>query len=583
MCGVVGAVSKLDAGKICFKALEKLEYRGYDSAGIAGKENGQLKLFKKQGFVCGIKDYCQSAKFDVAIAHTRWATHGIPCNENAHPILSCKKNFAIVHNGIIENFLPLKKSLMARGVVFESQTDTEVICNLMEFENGDVLTRLKQTCTKLIGSFAIALVCKSQEKIYVAKQSSPLFIGMSKSCNMVASDVLCFETGARVYELKDGEFAEISAQGVNVYDENLAKIVPNFEVLQFGEQESGKCGFSHFMSKEIHEIPLVVEKMICEYSNFNKIKNALCLLQGITHIDIIACGTAYHAGLYGAKLFREKLGVDARAHIASEFRYGKFLKRENSVAILVSQSGETADTLQAGELCKKYGYRVLTITNSKQSKMARSFDANLDICAGKEIGVASTKAYVAMLLMFLLLVGFLKNKDFDTKRLKNELSGLENLFEIDDKIIDIVSCAKRVFFIGRQYDNITALEGALKLKEITYKSAEGYPAGELKHGTLALIEPKTPTIVVSTNRHMHQKTMSGAEEIRSRGGVIILVAPKEFDKGCSDFQIEIPNVRAELGGIVGILPLQVLAYEVAVKMGFDPDKPRNLAKSVTVE
>lgn len=583
MCGIVGVISNKNAGQVCYDALEKLEYRGYDSAGVAGLNKSNILVHKKQGFVSGIKDYCEKSKFSVAIAHTRWATHGVPSEANAHPILSYKKHFAVVHNGIIENYLELKANAVKNGVKFNTETDSEIICNLLEMQSGGTLERLKRVCDKITGSYGIAVICASDKQIYVTKKSSPIYVGYSNKKNMVASDILCFENGSEFYALENGEFAIISKKEILVFDNNLKQKSVKFEKLNSRSQEADLCNYNHFMQKEICETPAVFKRLCANYMDKSKIQPALKLFEGVEHINIIGCGTAYHAGLYGAKILKDYLGVSTSAYIASEFRYDKNVFKQNELAILISQSGETADTLGAGELCRKNGQMVLSITNSQSNLMARFADVNLNLCAGKEIGVASTKAYVAMLVVFYILANYLKNPEYNLLEIGNIFDSVGELLGIERDVLKVVSDANRVFFIGRQYDKITALEGALKLKEITYKSAEGYPAGELKHGTLALIENKTPVIVISTDYKLHKKTMSNAEEIHSRGGVVILVSPKAFDKECADYKIDIADLPPELGAILSVIPIQVLAYQTAIKLGVNPDKPRNLAKSVTVE
>ena len=583
MCGIVGIVSKCDASKICFGALEKLEYRGYDSAGIAGTKNKKIEIFKKQGFVENIKDFCENANFKTAIAHTRWATHGMPCEKNAHPILSECENFAIVHNGVIENYAEIKNELESESVVFKTDTDTEVVCNLIAKQSGKPLERLKKACDRLVGSFAFALLNKKSQDIFVAKQSSPLYVAKTKSGNMVASDVLCFEKGAKYYALSDGEFAVVSKNKIQVYDNCLKKKKVCFEELDFENQEIEKCGCSFFMQKEIFETPAVIKRICSAYSKRENLADVLDIFKGIKNIHVIACGTAYHAGLYGSKILSETLGIPAKAFIASEYRYDKTAKEPNTLAILVSQSGETADTLKAGEKCRENGYKILALVNAKESSVARFADVSVLLCAGKEIGVASTKAYVAMLLVFRILSGYLKDENFDVSALEKLEEATKNCFGVSKEIVEMVKNANRVFFVGRQYDSITALEGALKLKEISYKSAEGYPAGELKHGTLALIDKGTPVFVISTDKNMHEKTIVSAEEVHSRGGVVVLVSPKSFSKGCSDFRIELQEFETTLCSLLAIIPLQQIALETAVGLGKNPDKPRNLAKSVTVE
>lgn len=583
MCGIVGIVSKNNISKNCYVALEKLEYRGYDSAGIAGISKKQIQVFKKQGRVQSIKEFCEKANFKTAIAHTRWATHGKPCEENAHPIVSNSGKIAIVHNGIIENYLELKQELEKQGVTFSTQTDTEIVCNLIERQTGTLLEKVKKACDKLVGSYALAILCENKNEIVVARKSSPLYVGSINGGNMVASDILCFDKNAKYYSLEDGEFAIISKNKIQIYSSLLKKMKKVFKTIENGGEETELCGFEFFMEKEIAETPAVLKRIVTEYHDKSKMLEAINLFKDVKNIEIIACGTAYHAGRYGAKILQETLGISASAHIASEFRYDKNNIKEKTLAIMVSQSGETADTLRAGELCKQNSYKLLAVINSMESSMSRLADVSLNIFAGKEIGVASTKAYSAMCLVFYILSRYLKNPNFDTFEIEQIADMSKEVLKVDSEIINLVKNANRVFFIGRQFDSISSLEGALKVKEISYKSAEGYPAGELKHGTLALIGNQTPVFVLSTDKNMHDKTMASAEEVHSRGGTIVLVAPNGFDKGCADFVIRIPETERELAPILSVIPLQTIAFETAKAMGLNPDKPRNLAKSVTVE
>lgn len=583
MCGIVGIASKNNISKNCYVALEKLEYRGYDSAGIAGLNGNKIQIFKKQGRVQCIKEFCDNANTKTAIAHTRWATHGKPCEENAHPIVSSTGECVIVHNGIIENYLEIKQNLEKCGVVFKTQTDTEVVCNLIEKETGNTLEKVKKACDKLTGSFALAVLFKGKNEIVIARKSSPIYVGSCFGGNMVASDILCFEKNAKYCALEDGEFAVVSKSKIQIYSSTLKKVKKSFKTIETSGEEIELCGFEFFMEKEINETPAVLKRIITEYQDKEKMQSAIKLFEGVKNVEIIACGTAYHAGRYGAKILQETLGLSASAHIASEFRYDKNNIKENTLAILVSQSGETADTLRAGELCKQNGYKVLAIINSMESSMSRLADVSLNIFAGKEIGVASTKAYSAMCLVFYILARYLKNSNFDTFEIEKLADQSKEVLKVDSKIVDLVKNASRVFFIGRQFDSISSLEGALKVKEISYKSAEGYPAGELKHGTLALINSGTPVFVLSTDKNMHDKTMAAAEEVRSRGGIIILISQNGFDKGCADFVINIPESERELAPLLSIIPLQTIAFETAKAIGNNPDKPRNLAKSVTVE
>lgn len=585
MCGIVGVISNKNASQTCYNSLEKLEYRGYDSAGMAGFDGKKINVFKKQGRVENIKDYCFENKDKIVIAHTRWATHGKPCEENAHPQISFDGKIALVHNGIIENYQEIKKKLTKQNITFKSETDTEVVCSLIATKKGTLLEKVQSACKEIVGSYAFAIIDDKNKQIVVAKNHSPLYVGFSKTLKMVASDIICFSgKNLSYFSLEDGNFAVLSSKGVEVFDKNLKKIKVKFQNNNLSDDEIDLCGFKHYMEKEIFEIPAVIKRISSEYINFEKIKNAVKLFENIDKIVLVACGTAYHASMFGAKVLKKATNKEADAFIASEFRYSSPIISDKTLAIFVSQSGETADTLAALKLCKEHRAKTLSITNVPYSAIATSCDENLHICAGKEIGVASTKAYVAQILVLYILSKYIENHNYDISEVEKLEESAKQMLNIDENIVKMVVSQQKVFYIGRQFDYISSLESALKLKEISYKSAEGYAAGELKHGTIALIEKDTPVFVFATDENLFDKTLVSGQEVKSRGAKVILIAPKSKNSEICDFKINLPNgLSSELCSIIDLIPMQLLALKTTLCLGLNPDKPRNLAKSVTVE
>jgi len=585
MCGIVGVIAEENASQICYNSLEKLEYRGYDSAGIAGFDGKSINVFKKQGRVENIKGYCFKNKDNIVIAHTRWATHGKPSEENAHPQLSFDKSIALVHNGIIENYQEIKERLSKQKINFVSETDTEVVCSLIATKTGSLLEKVHSASKEIVGSYAFAVIDNKSKEIVVAKNNSPLYVGFSKTLKMVASDKICFAgKDLANFTLEDGYFAVLSESGVEVFDKDLKKINAKFEKDNLSDDEINLCGHKHYMEKEIYEIPAVIKRISAEYLNFEKIKNAVKLFENIDKIVLVACGTAYHASMYGAKVLKKATNKEADAFIASEFRYSSPIINDKTLAIFVSQSGETADTLAALKLCKEKQAKTLAITNVPYSAIATGCDVNLHICAGKEIGVASTKAYVAQILVLYILSKYVENNLYDISEVEKLEESAKQMLSIDENIVKMVVSKQKVFYIGRQFDYISSLESALKLKEISYKSAEGYAAGELKHGTIALIEKDTPVFVFATDDWLFDKTLVSAEEVKSRGAKVILISPKSKNSQICDFKINLSdNLSTELCSIIDLIPMQLLALYTTTSLGLNPDKPRNLAKSVTVE
>ncbi len=589
MCGIVGYVGKREAAPILIDGLYELEYRGYDSVGIAVSNGKELKIIKKTGRVKEI-EAARSERGNIGIGHTRWATHGDVTVENAHP--HTYKNIALVHNGIVENARALKEELVSNGEIFYSDTDSEVIAHLIaDGYRGDLLDAVIGACGKLIGSYALAVYCSDEpDALICARMRSPLIVGNAKDGLVVASDLSAVaEEGATLYSLDDGEFARLEGDEVTVCNAGKNAVVK--EAMQF-DLEEGKTkldGYRHFMRKEIDEIPEILhhsmfnfEKNSC-YSDFYRV---LCQTE---YIQIVACGTAYHSGLC-AKVAIEKLcRVRVEVVVASEYRYSNPIVPKGTLLIAISQSGETADTLAAVRLAKRKGAYVAAVVNVKYSSLTRLADAVLYTHAGKEVAVAATKSFNAQLAVLYSIVGTLAAIE------KKRAPTLRGLAQKTAKTISVSEevrgwtpyfvGAKSAYFIGRGADMCAALEGSLKLKEISYLPSEGYAAGELKHGTLALIEPGTPVVAIITRRNTAEKTMNAVHEAYSRGARIFLVTSFaeycEMDEVCAS--VLIPRCLPEFSPILSVVPLQMLAYYVALARGNDPDKPRNLAKSVTVE
>jgi len=583
MCGIVCVAGNKNSLINCYKALEKLEYRGYDSAGIAGIKNEKIFISKKEGSVSNLYECVNNEISNISISHTRWATHGKPTRKNAHPHISCDKNFALVHNGIIDNYLEIKKDLEKNGVKFLSSTDSECIVNLYAKNSGDVLERVKLTRQKLKGSYAVGILDKENKQIIAFRQKSPLFIAKTSKGTMVASDIICFSGIAKeYYMLKETDIIIIKDDGTIKFYNEQVEYFPKFTTLKNIDCEISKGEYETYMEKEINEIPLVLERLIYNYEHNNIDNKVIGLFKDIKNIKLIGCGTAYHAALYGARILEKKLKIASEAYIASEFKYANHIIKENTLAIFISQSGETADTIGCAEQLKEKNVKTLAITNVKHSLLAKICDENINIFAGREVAVASTKAYVAQIFTLYILANIL-NQSVCFEKLKMLPNLAKQVIKIDDNIVSQITKEERTFFIGRGYDCITAKEASLKLKEISYKSSEGYPAGELKHGTIALINKGTPVIVIATEKNLRSKTLSNLEEVKSRGAFIVLLSNKEKmdDVDCGIYMPEIFD--EDLYPILSIIPLQLLSFKVSKSLGLNPDKPKNLAKSVTVE
>ena len=605
MCGIVGYTGKEEATDILLSGMKTLEYRGYDSAGITllDKNNAFHTVKSTERVEALITKAKELPMCSTGIGHTRWATHGRPNETNAHPHLS--ENFSVVHNGIIENHSIIKAGLIKDGAVFKSDTDTEVIPHLMEKNySGDLIDAVFKTTSVLKGSFAIAVLCKKEwGKIIAAKSFSPLIIGLSDDGNFVASDITAvLPYTKRVIYLDDGEIAEIKEDSVTVYDSNKNRIEKQVTVLKNDAKTVDKGGFAHFMLKEIYEQPSVLKNLADRFIKDNKVCfNDLTIdsekIKKLNKIHIVACGSAYHAGVAGKYALESLAGIKTEVEIASEYRYKDSFADKNTLFIAISQSGETADTIAALDFAKKKGAHILSIVNVRESACARLSHDVLYTEAGSEVAVATTKGYSSQLyVLYLLAVFFSRVKNtlskekilYFTKELKKLYKKAQKVLNSADKFKEFSKGIKgngSVFFIGRNTDYAAALEGSLKLKEISYIHSETYAAGELKHGTISLIEEGTPVIAVSTNKRLSDKTANNIKEVKSRGAFVTAVARKSDEK-ISDFcdrVIFLPETDDLFMPILSVIPLQLYAYYIALFKGCDIDKPRNLAKSVTVE
>jgi glucosamine--fructose-6-phosphate aminotransferase (isomerizing) len=606
MCGIIGISSHKSVSANIISSLKKLEYRGYDSAGLATLFNGEINEVKSKGRVDELEQNfnLKDLKGNVGIGHVRWATHGIPNSVNAHPHSS--DNVSIVHNGIIENSTLLKKFLINKGHKFKSQTDTEVIVhliteNLKELEIEEAITK---TLKQLHGSFALGIVFKDFPDLIVgARRGSPLAVGYGPNENYLGSDSYALKSMTnKISYLEDGEFCIIKKDYVTFFNHEGKTI--NKKILELSSNETAydKGDFKHFMAKEIEEQPITLKTGIKEYvDSINQdinIFNFPWKIDEIKSITLVGCGTAYHSCLMAKYWFEELTSLDVSVDIASEFRYRKNRFKSENLYIFVSQSGETADTYAALDLCKKNNMKTCAVVNVIESSIARDSNFVLPIHCGPEIGVASTKAFLGQILILYILslkLGHLK-KDIKTENYKEKIKELRNLPKlveqtllVDSEIQTISSTfneAKGSMFLGRGFSYPIALEGALKLKELSYVHAEGYPAGEMKHGPLALIEEGMPVVVLAPRDNYYKKTISNMQEVIARGARVLLITNKSKDEVFSENvweKIEVENTNDDLLPFLLTIPLQKLAYYSALKMGYDIDKPRNLAKSVTVE
>jgi glutamine---fructose-6-phosphate transaminase (isomerizing) len=610
MCGIVGYIGKKKAVPIIIESLKNLEYRGYDSAGIAGIEEktGDLILNKCKGKVANLKEKVDaSLDINIAIGHTRWATHGAPSKKNAHPHADCNNNIVIAHNGIIENYSDLKKQLIKQGHVFKSDTDTEVIVHLIEkYYEGDLYTAVVKTLKKVDGAYAIAVLHKDHpNELIAAKNHSPLIIGIGKGENYIASDIpAIIKHTKNVIYLEDNDIAVISDKGFFIKDKLGNIVARKSNKVTWDAEMIGKGSYDHFMLKEIFEQPRAIYDTIS--NRICKDTGDICLedfgvsdkeIKNINRIIIISCGTSWHAGLVGRVYFERLIGLPVSVEYASEFIYAEPIIDKKTLTIAISQSGETADTLSAVRQAKKAGSKVAAICNVVGSTLAREADGVLYTYAGPEIGVASTKAFTSQLALLYLMSIYtakIKNKMTD----KQAVSMINNIKNIEEKLLKVLKTNDKIelladkfynkrnfIYLGRGIGYAVALEAALKLKEISYIHAEGCHAGEMKHGPIALIDKEMPVVVLALKGRRYSKIINNIEEVKARQGIIIAIATegdKEIKK-LAQHVLYIPDTDEFLTPILSIIPLQFLAYYIAVKRKCDVDQPRNLAKSVTVE
>jgi len=612
MCGIVGYIGNKNASPILIQGLTRLEYRGYDSAGIATMEKDEIVVMKDKGRVNNLYNLegINELKGTIGIAHTRWATHGKPSKENSHPHMDNDNLFAVVHNGIIENYNELKNELIEKGYHFVSQTDTEVVPNLINYyykqdEEDDelkVLRAVKNACKQLKGSFALEIICSKQpDNMMVVRKDSPLVIGKGNGENYIASDIPAILSYTKdFYFLNDYEFAVLSRDNIKFYDIELKPIKKLTKSIEWDSKGAEKDGFEHYMLKEIYEQPRAVRETIGTRLNgtkvnFDDLDFSKEYLESINKIYIVACGTAMHAGMVSKNIFEKLCKIPVEVDIASEFRYRDPLIDEKTLTIYISQSGETADTIAALKLAKEKGAKTLAISNVIGSSITREADYSIYTHAGPEIAVASTKAYTSQVTILTLIALYCaeileridKNK---IEAIKDDVLDLPNKIE---ETLKSANAAKKfarkvykerdMFFLGRGVDYAVSLEGSLKLKEISYIHSEGYASGELKHGPIALIDTGVTVIATITDEELVEKSLSNVQEVITRGAKILVITNQNLENKGFENIIQIPEISKEISPILSIIPLQLLAYYISKEKGLDVDKPRNLAKSVTVE
>lgn len=605
MCGIVGYIGKNEAKNVLIDGLAKLEYRGYDSAGISVL-NSKITTVKAKGQLVNLVEKSKNYNLlgSVGIGHTRWATHGEPSDVNSHPHLTENNKISVVHNGIIENYEVLREELKNKGKKFVSQTDTEVIPHLIEtFYEGDLLDAVMKATEKIEGSYALGVICEDEpEKIIAVRKDSPLIVGLGDGENFIASDIPAILKHTKdIYLLNDNEFVVLEKDKVTLFDKNKNKIEKDVYKVTFDDEAAQKGGFDHFMLKEIYEQPKAIkdtlahrvmpnEKIVLDNIDKDAFKN-------VERIFIVACGTAYHAGLIGKNAIESLSGVPVDVDIASEFRYRNPILTKNTLVMVISQSGETADTLAALRLSKERGCKTFAITNVVGSSVSREADYVFYTHAGPEIAVASTKAYITQLVALYTFALYLaQDRNYIEKErietIKKELFLLPKKVEkalecnnLTKEIADRIYKETDIFYLGRGMDYAVAMEGSLKLKEISYIHSEPYAGGELKHGPIALIENGTVVICLNTNKNLRGKMDSNIKEVVTRGAYIVGIIPESYDDNLETYNkiIKIPETDPILSPVASVVPLQLLAYYVATKKDLNVDKPRNLAKSVTVE
>ncbi len=610
MCGIVGYVGKQQACSILTNSLEKLEYRGYDSAGVAIHNGSDIVIKKAKGRLNILENILEDSPIEgtIGIGHTRWATHGVPSDINSHPHSNLNSTIAVVHNGIIENYMILKEKLESKGYKFISETDTETVAHLIDYyykSSNDIIDAVFKAVDKIEGSYALGIICKDYpDRIIAVRKDSPLIIAIGKDENFIASDVPAILQYTRdIYYLDDNEIAIIEKDNINIFNMQKQKVNKQISKITWDAEAAEKNGFDHFMLKEIFEQPQVVRETLLSKLPENSMNINLEVklnkedLKNINQIYIVACGTAYYAGMVGKYIIQRVARIPVIAEVASEFRYREPILNNKTLVIVVSQSGETADTLAALRLAKKSNSRVIAVVNVVGSSIAREADEVIYTMAGPEIAVASTKAYSSQLVIMYLLALYIA---MELERISKEEFILirDELYKIPSKIDKILKCsnkikklaqkyidAKNVFYIGRGLDYMVAMEGSLKLKEIAYLHSESYAAGELKHGPIAMMEQKTLVFAHLSHKELFEKTISNIKEVKARDARVLAIVPEESPdiKQIVNDVFYIPKTHWMLTSILANIPQQLFAYYMAVGLNNDVDKPRNLAKSVTVE
>ncbi len=607
MCGIVGYIGENQAAPFLLEGLARLEYRGYDSAGVAVYTDDGIEIAKSKGRLQVLSDQIHGGN-DIngfmGIGHTRWATHGEPSDINAHPHASVSGKFAVVHNGIIENYIELKTKLEKHGYTFTSDTDTEVIAHMLEYYyKGDVLDAIIRIINRLEGSYALGILCADcPDRFFAVRKSSPLIVGLGRGENFIASDVAAILKHTRdIYYLEDNEIVELTSDGVKVYNKDKEEVPKEISKITWDIDAAEKGGYEHFMMKEIEEQPTALRNTISP-----RIKDGRIILDSVSltkddiknirKIYIVACGSAYHVGVVGKYVIERMCRIPVEVQVASEFRYCDPIVGSKDLVIAISQSGETADTLAALKEAKDHGARILSIVNVEGSAIAKASDDVIYTWAGPEIAVATTKAYSTQLAVIYLMAGYMSEKlgmltSGEYKRFIDDLERLPDLVaevlknkENVQHLASMFYNCHSIFFIGRNLDYAVALEGSLKLKEISYIHSEAYAAGELKHGTISLIEDGTLVIALATGSGLFDKTVSNVKEVKARGAVVIGVSTTENPMtGIADHTITLPETTDVMLPSLTVIPLQLFGYYVASNKGCDIDKPKNLAKSVTVE